>query len=844
MSQTDRDPNDPLEAIRRRAVLQFVYFGCFISIIGFGAVALAMKANGFNLAMIVQILLLSSVWVVAFLRKHLSTSTLAVVALAMLLLLATANLLQFGFIANSALLGVLPALAFILLGPVSGFAMLFTVVSLFGAAAVLFINGVLTIDLDTNILISQEASWINQALVVLVAASLLLFSLRAVTRELLDALARAENEVLGRRAAEERLELAMKATNDGVWDWSIDTGHVYYSPRYFEMLGRDAANFPATTKAWRKLVHPDDEDRILKEVGAYLSGRIEKFDIEFRMLHRDGHWVQVLSRATLHESASGQRRLIGTHMDVTRRNQLIRDKELAEAASAAKSQFLANMSHEIRTPMNGVIGMADVLENTELRPSQRNMLTTIKDSSLALLTIIEDILDFSKIEAGKLTIQYTKVHTVEELERLCNTLRPLTIRQDVRLHLSLTPDVMGAMESDPIRLRQVLMNLLSNAVKFSSGMPDRQGNVELHVERPTPDEILFEVSDNGIGMTEEACNRLFEPFSQAEEGTTRRYGGTGLGLSIAKTLTELMGGTIWVESEPGVGSKFSVRLPYKSLPDEMELPDLSGLTVLAYIDNQASCESMGAFVASQGSLLRKLNDLDALKNAARDAAPGTIVLVALSGIEENQEVIDQLSKLNPDLRFLNAYSSGISSDMEQRENCYQIQRFPMLPSEFVRGLITLSGRGGSETGQVAVEQEQEKPQITRILLVEDNVINQKVIQAQLNKLGYASDTADDGAQGYEAWKTGAFDLILTDCHMPEMDGFELAAKIRATEAAQGGGHAIPIIALTADALNETKDRCRSVGMNDYMTKPITIDVLKEMLESFGADNDRNGLQDD
>ena len=246
----------------------------------------------------------------------------------------------------------------------------------------------------------------------------------------------------------------------------------------------------------------------------------------------------------------------------------------AITANQAKSNFLATMSHEIRTPMNGVVAMADVMKTTELTKEQRRMLSTIQDSSHALLRIIDDILDLSKLEANKLKLDFTPVRMVELIENVMNTVRPISEDKGVRLHLSLTPDVMATTKSDPVRLRQILINLLGNAIKFSADQPGRAGAVDLHVSRPVTNRIEFQISDNGIGMSEQVQNRLFLPFSQADEGTTRRYGGTGLGLSITKTLVDLLDGEIGVKSEEGKGSTFTVSLPFEDIPDPIEMPDV------------------------------------------------------------------------------------------------------------------------------------------------------------------------------------------------------------------------------------------------------------------------------
>ena len=503
----------------------------------------------------------------------------------------------------------------------------------------------------------------------------------------------------------------------------------------------------------------------------------------------------------------------------------------AITANQAKSNFLATMSHEIRAPMNGVVGMADVMKTTELTKEQRRMLSTIQDSSHALLRIIDDILDLSKLEANKLKLDFTPVRMVELIENVMNTVRPISEDKGVRLHLSLTPDVMATTKSDPVRLRQILINLLGNAIKFSADQPGRAGAVDLHVSRPVPNRIEFQISDNGIGMSEQVQNRLFLPFSQADEGTTRRYGGTGLGLSITKTLVDLLDGEIGVKSEEGKGSTFTVSLPFEDIPDPIEMPDVSGLLIYAFIDHQASCESLSEFVKRMGSRLIKVEDYDSLEENVKESAPGTIILVAQRDTQTNIEIIRKLHAKRDDLKYLNAVTSRVDIDGERHDNCFRLQRFPMLPSEFLEGLVNLSGRLPQETSEPPTSVQDESPKAVEtknILLVEDNEENQRVIRLQLERLGHRVTSAHDGLQGQSLWEQNQFDVILTDLHMPRCDGYELTKAIRSAE--KEGEHT-PILAITANALAGEKDNCLEIGMDDYLTKPIEFAKLKAAIEA-------------
>ena len=665
---------------------------------------------------------------------------------------------------------------------------------------------------------------------------------------------------------EEQYSLAIRGSNDGLWDWDLKTDVVYYSPRWSEMLGYSPREIEPNLGAWKRLVDPLDEERILAEVQDYLTGKSMSFRTEFRMRHKNGSWVDILARAVASRTDGTPTRLVGTHTDISelkaveaeltksrdglesavlqRTKELQESKDLAEfhrreaeTANRSKSAFLANMSHEIRTPMNGVVGMVDMLMQKNLVPEDKRMVQTIRNSSFSLLRIIDDILDSSKIEAGKLELENTPVQLYLVIEGVTETILPTADAAGVRLTLFIDPAIPGWIYSDAIRLRQILMNLVSNAVKFSRNMDDSKlGQVDILAELSDNGELRLSVTDNGIGMSDEQLDKLFQPFSQAEESTTRKFGGTGLGLMISKSLTEMLGGTITVESALGEGTSFFVTLPFKQAEGSRRFRHVAGWTVLGLISDPLLAARMTKYVEYHGSIVRLAESQDQLMEWLEEHPSQTMAFLMCQTSQNQCDVCTVLTdrfEQTPILSF-----SAIRSDKFGlvAPNNYVVQRSPALPSELYRGMAILAGLMKPDIDITAFEQsnssvEPDRSEDRKILLVEDNETNQDVIMMQLEMLGYVAEVAEDGQQGVDLWKSGRFDLILTDCHMPNMDGFEMTDKIRVSEQ-RNNSPRVPIIAITANALQGEADHCLASGMDAYLSKPVELVRLKKALEDW------------
>jgi PAS domain S-box-containing protein len=640
---------------------------------------------------------------------------------------------------------------------------------------------------------------------------------------------------------ESRYQRAIRGTQDGLWEFDLVKSVAWVGQRLEEMLGYGEGDLNGSSTHWAAQIHPDDRAAVAAAYENHLQHRTV-YDVEFRLRHKDGHYEWVRSRAQADHAADGTPlRMAGSMQLITDRKlaeQATLDAKLAaEAANRAKSNFLANVSHEIRTPMNGVIGMAQILAETNLNGTQREYVDIIRGSAQALLSLLNDVLDLSKIEAERLELEHVDFDLRDVIYETVSAMALQSAVKGIELIVNIDSDMPILVRGDPGRLRQIIVNLLGNAIKFThegyvtldaAGTVDTEGRATLRIE----------VTDTGIGIPADRHDRLFKSFSQIDSSTTRHYGGSGLGLSIVKRLAELMGGAVGVRSAPGRGSSFWVTVSVDSLQKKPYREPVGLFRRILIVDD---------IPASRHSLAKKLHlsrfDTvavggvdEALEQLANDAAFDLVLADELMPVKGGLDLLEAL-RADPRLAglpFILLSLFGAEQDAMGRTCRPDAVGLKPIRATALSSLIdqVLTGNVTRKTLPRPTMGVNPTLRGHRILLVEDNAVNQRVAQHLLQKLAADVTLANNGADALQRLAESPYDVVLMDCQMPVMDGFTATRRIRESERQNGRGKRLPIIALTANVMSEDRENCIAAGMDAHLGKPIVPAQLIDCLSRY------------
>jgi two-component system sensor histidine kinase/response regulator len=619
----------------------------------------------------------------------------------------------------------------------------------------------------------------------------------------------------------------------------------FFSAAIWQICGIAPEDIMADSRVLRSKIHPDDQATMVHSVEVSAE-TIEPWRLDFRILNPvSGVPVWVHGESTPSRQADGSIVWNGYIADISESKraseELRRAKEGAESANRAKSDFLANMSHEIRTPMNGVIGMTELVLETELTSEQREYLNIVKSSSDSLLKVINDILDFSKIEAGMLLIETIPFNLGRTVGETLKTLAGRAHAKGLELVCDIAADVPMAVLGDPGRLRQILVNLIGNAIKFTE-----KGEVVLSInlawDNAKSNLIQFTIRDTGIGIPKDKLGAIFDAFSQEDSSITRKFGGTGLGLTISRRLVEALSGELWVESDVDSGSKFHFSIRLERDVDTPESPadlaELVGLRVLVVDDNDINRLILGRILNSVGAQVLEFASAETalamIVDRGGQTRPCDLVLLdaqmpGMDGFTMAERMMELPQCL--DIPFVMLSSAAQRGDAQRSRDigfmAYMTK--PYTRDELLEVLLRVMGAPASRAAELVTRQIVNAEQVSLdVLVVEDNVVNQKLATALLKRWGHRVSVADNGQVALEALAAHQFDLVFMDMMMPVMDGMEATRRFRATEQ----GQRTPIVAMTANAMQGDRERCIAVGMDDYISKPIEVAELQRLLNQY------------
>jgi len=650
--------------------------------------------------------------------------------------------------------------------------------------------------------------------------------------------------------SEDRFRIAMEASHMGVYESDFINDVVIVNDIFLKLINApEYGRCIVENRDWNKCdgdfesyVYEEDLSECRKIKIENLPAIGEDFYWEFRLKENPNVWLLFIGQSVAEDELGKVTKFIGVLQNITERKksevELKDAKEEAEEASLAKSQFLANMSHEIRTPMNAIMGLTHLINQSDLNNSQKKYISKIEESSKILLRIINDILDFSKIEAGKLEIENIKFNLYKVFENISTLYTVSATNKGIEINFDIGEEVPDVLKGDPLRLEQILANLTTNAIKFTS---QGEVNVAVRIEEELEDKVKlhFSVTDTGIGLTKEQIARLFTAFTQADNSTTRKYGGTGLGLTISKQLVELMNGEAWVESEYGEGSTFHVVISFDKAPNVIkpsyeEYPDLHGKKALVVDHNKTSLMIIERMLRSFSLEVMSLNDpfeaIELLKRENFDLLFIDFNLPELSGIDLYKRLIVNTEIQVPKTIFVSA--TGRESYYNQA-NQLGVKNFLVKPiSQSLMFDSVMNALKSTAMSDVNREEKQESNikfqsilKDKRILLTEDNDINQLVAKDILEQVGIQVSIANNGEEAIKYVNANKFDAVLMDVQMPIMDGYKATEILRETYSSSE----LPIIAMTANALKGDREKSIEAGMNDYISKPIDPELLFETL---------------